>query len=110
MGGFLLLTLIQLLQERQSAKKIKRQLAALNPILFNPKQLHWEIDTYGSCLILELQYNSSDSGAESSVSALRKSTIDMFFKRTDTMNSGFNLDMTSQSYQQSMIAQSKLSC
>jgi len=52
----------QMSQEKQAVKKMRVYLTSANPLMFNNKQLHWEIQGTAGYLILHLDYNGTKPG------------------------------------------------
>ena len=98
----LLLILIQILQEMRAAKKMREHLTTVNPVLFNIKQLHWEVDTYARYIIVRLNYVTLADNSQSTILGLKPTALDMS-NRSSLNLSSFSLDYSSQSVRQSII-------
>jgi len=92
-------------QEKLAVKKMRAYLASANPLLFNNKQLHWEVHTAGKYLALHLNY--SGRAQDAGLGAFNQTNIEMYFQKNNASIHNVNLDASSESIRQTIMSSYK---
>jgi len=96
-------------QEKQAVKKMRAYLASANPLLFNNKQLSWDIHKAGKYLALYLNYTggSTQSATSNNLQPFNQASIEMYFQKNNSNIHNVSLDQSSQSIRQTIMSSYK---